>query len=150
MRTRAFWLRLLLALVIVVPATYLLQRSIADRAATRAVAKTQRSISENQQSLAKNQLALARNQADLAAERVARRLAECAAFNEQRAAYIATSEAVLRVVGDNQPFLSDQERLQVTAFVQRANRAAETATKPKVCTVKALHLQDLAGIADRP
>lgn len=149
MGTRTFLLRLLLALIIVVPSTVLLQRSIADHAATRAVAKTQRSISDNQQSLAKNQLALAKNQQEIAAERVARRLAECQAFNEQRAAYIATSEAVLQVVGESQPFMSDEERLQVTAFVQRASRAAERATKPKVCTIKALHLQDLAGIADR-
>lgn len=91
---------------------------------------------------------LARNQAELAKERVDRIVAACDAFNEQRSAFIATSETLIRLAATSSPLpLTDRDRLLLAAFVQRADRQVSAVTKPKTCTIPALGLQPLEGIA---
>lgn len=93
---------------------------------------------------------LAHNQAQLAQERIDRTIADCLAANEARAARIATSEALIRIAAESPPeFFTEKDRLLLAAFVQRANRAIEAVTKPRTCTIAALHLQPLQAIISR-
>lgn len=125
---RVFLARLLVALLIVVPPTYLYQKSVTNEATNHTLKK---------------------NQAAIAAEQVNRTLDGCRAFNEQRAADIARSEALIRVAAQSPPSMfSDRDRLLLAAFVVRANRALETVGPPKTCTVQSLHLQDLTVVAN--
>lgn len=127
MLSRVFLVRLLLAAIIVIPVTYVFQRTLTNAAETRTLMK---------------------NQAIMAQERVDRVMDACLAFNDQRGNLIATSEAVIRAAAEAPPsMISDRDRLLLTQFVIRANRAAEAATHPKTCTVKALHLEPFVAIA---
>lgn len=118
---KALLSRLLIAAIIVIPSAFLYQRSVATTNATRTLATTQ----------------------------IDQAIDKCKAFNEQRVAQIATSEAAIRVANESPPALfTDHDRLLLAAFVVKANRAIEAATHPKVCTVASLHLQALASVAN--
>lgn len=91
---------------------------------------------------------LTANQAVIAGQRVTATLNSCNALNVQRDAQIATSEAAIRAVSEAPPtFLTGEGRLLFEAFVQRTNRSIEAVSRPKVCTVKSLHLEEIAAIA---
>lgn len=125
--------RIAIACLIVVPPAVLYQRTVdnSERA-------------DRNEQIAK---ALILNDGRLAQERVDRTVAACQQFNEERTALIATSEALIRIAVSSSPApLTDRDRLLLAAFVARANHEIETVTKPKTCTVRALHLQPLEGI----
>ncbi len=89
----------------------------------------------------------ARSTGQVAQEKVERLVADCQAANEQRLISIASTEAVIKFATAGTPPLDLRRQLLLAAFVQRANRQIETATKPKTCTIAALHLEALAEIA---
>lgn len=128
---RAIFGRLLLAVLIVLPPLFFFQRAQAD---------DERSARNAQ---------LAHAHAQLASERIDRTISECNAYNAERQMQIATSEALIRVAAESPPdFLSDRDRLLIAAFVQRANRQVQDATRKRVCTVPALHLLALQALVD--
>jgi hypothetical protein len=89
---------------------------------------------------------LLRNDALLARERIDRVIATCQSYNEQRIEFIATSEAVVTIAAAVSPPLDDRGRLLLAAFVIKANRQIEQASKPKTCTIAALKLQPFVEV----
>ncbi len=83
----------------------------------------------------------------VAQERIDRTVASCEAANEQRLIGIATTEAVIKFATSGRPPLDLRGQLLLAAFIERANHQIETATKPKTCTIHALHLEALVEIA---
>lgn len=135
---RIFFVRLLLALIIVVPPTIYLQRSMANEAETRSYKKASAAIAQEQT----NRIAA------IAQETINRTIDQCNAANDQRTADIARTDALIRAAAETpHTMISDRDRLLLTAFVERAERAVEGVTRPKVCTVQSLHLQDLTVVA---
>ncbi len=82
----------------------------------------------------------------VAQERIDRTIQSCLQYNDLRTASIARSEAIIRIsVSTNQP-LTLRDQLLLADFVKRADKQIESISKPKVCTISALHLQGLLGI----
>lgn len=126
---RAIFVRLLVAVAVVLPPLFFFQVTTTNSERDARVE------------------ALAHTQAELAAEKIDRTVAECDQFNQVRDLQIRTSEALIRTAAEAPPeFLSDRDRLLLTQFVQQAERDVEQAVVAKDCTVEGLHLQVLEAI----